>query len=93
MDSRRERQRDAVRHIIAAKMLEEERTLLGQTLAKRRALDAMLEQFIGDDPESYDRVSASWRKMLVAHVVEEQTRQKPMRKIDPVNHTYDGPER
>ena len=29
---------------------------------------------------------------LVAHVVEEQSRMKPMRKIDPVNHTYDGPE-
>ena len=28
---------------------------------------------------------------LVAHVNEEQTRMKPMRKIDPVNHTYDGP--
>ncbi|MCH7961915.1 MAG: citryl-CoA lyase [Planctomycetes bacterium] len=28
---------------------------------------------------------------LVAHVVEEQTRQKPMRHIDPSAHTYDGP--
>ncbi|MEK6700720.1 MAG: citryl-CoA lyase [Planctomycetota bacterium] len=28
---------------------------------------------------------------LVAHVVEEQTREKPMRRIDPVNHAYDGP--
>ena len=28
---------------------------------------------------------------LVAHVREEQTRMEPMRKIDPVNHTYDGP--
>ena len=28
---------------------------------------------------------------LVAHVNEEQTRMKPMRKIDPVNHVYDGP--
>jgi citrate synthase len=28
---------------------------------------------------------------LVAHVVEEQTREKPMRRIDPVNHEYDGP--
>jgi citrate synthase len=27
---------------------------------------------------------------LVAHVVEEQTREKPMRRIDPVNHAYDG---
>ncbi|TVQ31940.1 MAG: citryl-CoA lyase [Phycisphaeraceae bacterium] len=28
---------------------------------------------------------------LVAHVVEEQHRMKPMRKIDPASHTYDGP--
>ncbi|MSR29165.1 MAG: citryl-CoA lyase [Phycisphaerales bacterium] len=28
---------------------------------------------------------------LVAHVVEEQTRERPMRRIDPVNHGYDGP--
>ena len=28
---------------------------------------------------------------LVAHVTEEQTREKPMRRIDPVNHAYDGP--
>ena len=28
---------------------------------------------------------------LVAHVTEEKTRMKPMRKIDPVNHVYDGP--
>jgi succinyl-CoA synthetase alpha subunit len=28
---------------------------------------------------------------LVTHVIEEQTREKPMRRIDPVNHGYDGP--
>jgi len=28
---------------------------------------------------------------LVAHVREEQSRMRPMRKIDPVAHTYDGP--
>jgi citrate synthase len=28
---------------------------------------------------------------LIAHVIEEQTREKPMRRIDPVNHGYDGP--
>ena len=28
---------------------------------------------------------------LVAHVTEEQTREKPMRRIDPVRHGYDGP--
>ena len=28
---------------------------------------------------------------LVAHIAEEKTRQKPMRKIDPTDHEYDGP--
>jgi succinyl-CoA synthetase alpha subunit len=28
---------------------------------------------------------------LIAHVVEEQTRERPMRRIDPVNYGYDGP--
>src|SRR5216117_1669057 len=28
---------------------------------------------------------------LIAHVLEEKTRDKPMRRIDPVNHGYDGP--
>jgi citrate synthase len=28
---------------------------------------------------------------LVAHAREEQTRMRPMRRIDPVNHAYDGP--
>ena len=31
------------------------------------------------------------RPGLVAHVIEEQTLEKPMRRIDPVNHGYDGP--
>ena len=28
---------------------------------------------------------------LIAHVLEEKSREKPMRRIDPVNHGYDGP--
>lgn len=28
---------------------------------------------------------------LIAHVTEEKQRERPMRKIDPVNHSYDGP--
>ncbi len=28
---------------------------------------------------------------LIAHVIEEQRRERPMRRIDPVNHDYDGP--
>ena len=28
---------------------------------------------------------------LIAHATEERTREKPMRRIDPLNHAYDGP--
>jgi len=28
---------------------------------------------------------------LIAHVIEEQTRERPMRRIDPVNYGDDGP--
>lgn len=28
---------------------------------------------------------------LIAHAIEERTREKPMRRIDPINHEYDGP--
>jgi citryl-CoA lyase len=28
---------------------------------------------------------------LIAHAIEEQARERPMRRIDPVNHGYDGP--
>jgi citrate synthase len=28
---------------------------------------------------------------LVTHVIEEQAREKPMRRIDPVSYGYDGP--
>ena len=28
---------------------------------------------------------------LVAHVLEEQMLEKPMRRIDPIKHGYDGP--
>ena len=40
-----------------------------------------------------DRPAAELARLpgLVAHVHEEKTRQKTMRRIDPVNHSYDGP--
>jgi len=36
-----------------------------------------------------DWIDAAHRS-LVAHVIEEQSRERPMRRIDPVNHGYDG---
>jgi len=47
---------------------------------------------MGFDPEVMNGLFMIARTPgLVAHVREEQTRMKPMRKIDPVHHAYDGP--
>ena len=55
------------------------------------AIAAILAQ-LGFDPAVMNGLFMMARVPgLVAHVTEEQTRMKPMRKIDPVNHAYDGP--
>ncbi|HED53831.1 MAG TPA: citryl-CoA lyase, partial [Phycisphaerales bacterium] len=55
------------------------------------AIAAVLAQ-LGFDPAVMNGLFMIARTPgLVAHVVEEQQRMKPMRRIDPVNHTYDGP--
>ena len=47
---------------------------------------------LGLDPRVFNGIFMIARTPgLVSHVVEEQTREKPMRRIDPVNHAYDGP--
>lgn len=56
------------------------------------AMGAVLAD-LGFDPAAMNGVFMIARTAgLVAHVTEEQARMKPMRKIDPVNHAYDGPE-
>jgi citrate synthase len=46
---------------------------------------------LGMDPAPFNGIFKIARTPgLVAHVIEEQTREKPMRRIDPVNHCYDG---
>ncbi len=56
------------------------------------AIGAVLAQ-LGFDPAVMNGLFMIARTPgLVAHVVEEQTREKRMRKIDPVDHSYDGPE-
>ena len=46
----------------------------------------------GNEPAAFNGIFMIARTPgLVAHVIEEQTREKPMRRIDPVNHGYDGP--
>jgi succinyl-CoA synthetase alpha subunit len=55
------------------------------------ALGAILAQ-LGFPPEIMNGIFMIARVPgLVAHVTEEKTRQPPMRRIDPVAHTYDGP--
>jgi citrate synthase len=55
------------------------------------AIGAILAD-LGMNPAAFNGVFMIARTPgLVAHVIEEQTREKPMRRIDPVNHGYDGP--
>ena len=55
------------------------------------ALGAILSQ-LGFPPEIMNGIFMIARAPgLVAHVTEEKTRMPPMRRIDPVAHSYDGP--
>ncbi len=54
------------------------------------AIGAILAD-LGMNPAAFNGIFMIARTPgLVAHVIEEQTREKPMRRIDPVNHGYDG---
>src|ERR1700736_1150923 len=55
------------------------------------AIGAILAD-LGMNPAAFNGIFVIARTPgLVAHVIEEQTREKPMRRIDPVNHGYGGP--
>jgi succinyl-CoA synthetase alpha subunit len=55
------------------------------------AIGAILAD-LGMNPAAFNGIFMIARTPgLVAHVIEEQTRERPMRRIDPVNHGYDGP--
>src|SRR5213596_632279 len=55
------------------------------------AIGAILAD-LGMNPATFNGIFMIARTSgLVAHVIEEQTSVKPMRRIDPVNHGYDGP--
>jgi succinyl-CoA synthetase alpha subunit len=55
------------------------------------AIGAILAD-LGMSPEAFNGIFMIARTPgLIAHVIEEQTRERPMRRIDPVNHGYDGP--
>ncbi|MBK7406042.1 MAG: citryl-CoA lyase [Phycisphaerales bacterium] len=81
------------RHIAAARAVERAFAATGKPLPINvdGAIGAMLAD-LGLDPRVYNGIFMIARTPgLVAHVAEEQTREKPMRRIDPVNHAYDGP--
>jgi citrate synthase len=55
------------------------------------AMGAILAD-LGMNPAAFNGIFMIARTPgLVTQVIEEQTREKPMRRIDPVNHGYDGP--
>lgn len=80
-------------HVGAARAVERAFAAIGRPLPINvdGAIGAILAD-LGLDPRVFNGVFMIARVPgLVAHVVEEQTREKPMRRIDPVNHAYDGP--
>jgi succinyl-CoA synthetase alpha subunit len=86
-------QESQVSHIGAARALERAFAATGKPLPINvdGALGAILSD-LGLDPRVFNGVFMIARTPgLVAHVTEEQTRERPMRRIDPVNHAYDGP--
>jgi citrate synthase len=55
------------------------------------AIGAILAD-LGMNPAAFNGIFMIARTPgFVAHVIEEQSRERPMRRIDPVNHGYDGP--
>lgn len=80
-------------HIAAARAIERAFAAIGKPLPINvdGAIGAILAD-LGLDPRVFNGIFMIARTPgLVAHVTEEQTREKPMRRIDPVNHAYDGP--
>ncbi len=80
-------------HVAAARAIERAFAAIGKPLPINvdGAIGAILAD-LGLDPKVFNGIFMIARTPgLVAHVVEEQTREKPMRRIDPVNHAYDGP--
>ncbi len=80
-------------HMAAARAVERAFAATGKPLPINvdGAIGAILAD-LGLDPPVFNGIFMIARTPgLVAHVIEEQTREKPMRRIDPVLHAYDGP--
>jgi len=81
------------RYVAAARAVEAEFAGQGKSLPINvdGAIGAILCE-LGFEPELMNGLFMIARVPgLVAHVTEEKKRMRPMRKIDPVNHVYDGP--
>ncbi|MFN0134169.1 MAG: citryl-CoA lyase [Phycisphaerales bacterium] len=80
-------------HIAAARAVERAFAAIGRPLPIN--VDGAIGAILADlrlEPRVFNGIFMIARVPgLVAHVVEEQTRERPMRRIDPVNHAYDGP--
>jgi succinyl-CoA synthetase alpha subunit len=80
-------------HVAAARAIERAFAVTGKPLPINvdGAIGAILAD-LGLDPRVFNGIFMIARTPgLVAHVVEEQTRERPMRRIDPELHAYDGP--
>jgi succinyl-CoA synthetase alpha subunit len=81
------------KHVAAARAMEKVFVDTGKPLPINvdGAIGAILAD-LGLDPRVFNGIFMIARTPgLVAHVTEEQTRERPMRRIDPENHAYDGP--
>ena len=81
------------KHVAAARAMEKAFADTGKPLPINvdGAIGAILAD-LGLDPRVFNGIFMIARTPgLVAHVTEEQTRERPMRRIDPENHAYDGP--
>ena len=81
------------KHVAAARAMEKAFEGAGKPLPINvdGAIGAILAD-LGLDPRVFNGIFMIARTPgLVAHVTEEQTRERPMRRIDPENHAYDGP--
>src|SRR5437773_2713400 len=80
-------------HMKAARAVE--KSFAGEKKALPINIDGAIGAILADlgmNPAAFNGIFMIARTPgLVAHVIEEQTQEKPMRRIDPVNHGYDGP--
>ena len=83
----------AGRHVEAARAVEHAFAAAGKKLPIN--VDGAIAAVLADldfEPESMNGLFMIARiPGLIAHVLEEQQRERPMRKIDPASHAYDGP--